>query len=486
MGSVIENYDSALANSDLIPTTQSERTWTWYNYFATWMGMVHNIFNYAVAAGLLVMGMNAWQALITILIGNLILLGVIILNGELGVRYGTPFPVLARASFGVFGANVPALIRAIVAIGWFGIQSYLGSQAFSVMLGDIFPGWAHLSFVVPVVGLPINELIAVLLYWVLFGFVVLHGMETIKRFESWAGPLVLILMLGLVIWAVHVAHGFGPLFSQPSHFHGSWALMVGLSIGVATVISSFSTLGLNIPDFTRFARSRKDHIVGQLFGLPITQFVFALMAVIITSGSLAAYHQAIWNPVQLIVKFHNPVVVFVGSLILMVATLSINVAANLVSPAYDLSNVFPRMINFRRGALITLVVSFLMMPWRLLVNSGTIDTILGATGAAIAPATAIMIVDFWLVKKRNYSSEELYLRNGKYGYSGGWNWRALVSLVIGFILAGIGLVDNKFAGLYKESWFVGMISAGIVYWILESLATHWTVEETPQIQLEVN
>ncbi len=463
-----QQYDEVLANADLVPTEGEGRTWNWYNYLAVWMGMIHNIFNYSVAAGLLVLGMNAWQALLTILVGNTVLLVVVALNGELGQRYGTPFPVIVRASFGVFGANVAALIRALVAIGWFGIQGYLGATALSALVGAVAPGWNHFNVHIPLIGLPINLLAAIIVYWILFGFIVLHGMEAVKRFENWAGPLVLVLMLFLFFWALSAAHGLGPIFSQPGKLHGV-AFWGPFFAGVASIVSSFATLGLNIPDFTRFSRSRRDQLIGHIFGLPLTQLFFAFLAVSITSATVVVYHQAIWDPVTLIQKFHSPVIVILGTLILMIATLSINVAANIVSPAYDLSNLVAKHINFRLGALITLIVAFVYMPWRLLVNASTIYTILGASGAAIAPATAIMMVDFWLIRRQHIDKHQLYLTRGIYRFQGGWNWRALVALAVGLFLSGAGVVWNAFAGLYKESWFVGFFAAGILYWIFGAL-----------------
>ncbi|NMP23570.1 cytosine permease [Sulfobacillus harzensis] len=461
----VEQFDPVLSNPDLNPTPMDIRNWNWYNFFALWMGMVHNIFNYSVAAGLLVLGMNAWEALFTILVGNLILLGIIVLNAEFGLRFGTPFPVAVRASFGVFGANVAALIRALVAIGWFGIQGYLGAQALSVLIGTVAPGWHEFTVHIPVLGIPINLLAAVVVYWILFGLVVFHGMDAVKRFENWAGPSVLILMLFLFGWALKSAHGFGPIYSQPSHFTGI-GFWPAFFAGITGIIGAFATIGLNIPDFTRFAVSRKDHILGQALGLPLMQLFFAILAVTITSATIVVYHHAIWDPVTLIQKFKNPVIVFLGALILMVATLSVNVAANIVSPAYDLSNLVTKHINFKRGALITLIVAFVIMPWRLLVNANTIYDILDVAGAAIAPATAIMIVDFWFIRKQHIVTNQLYSRHGIYRYYKGWNWRALVCLAVGLFLGGAGVLIPAFAGLYKYSWFVGLFAAGILYAIL--------------------
>lgn len=324
---------------------------------------------------------------------------------------------------------------------------------------------------IPILGLPINLLAAVVVYWILFGLVVFHGMDAVKRCENWAGPSVLVLMIALFIWALVAAHGFGPIFSQPSHFHGI-GFWPAFFAGITGIIGAFATMALNISDFTRFAVSRKDHILGQALGLPLIQLLFAVLAVTITSATIVVYGHAIWDPVTLIQQFKNPIVVVLGALILMVATLSVNVAANIVSPAYDLSNLVPKHINFKRGALITLIIAFVIMPWRLLVNANSIYGILDVAGAAIAPATAIMIVDFLIIHRQHFMVDDFYARFGRYRFYKGWNWRALLSLAVGLFLGGSGVVIPAFADLYKYSWFVGLFAAGILYWILSTALPH--------------
>ncbi|MCL8208318.1 MAG: NCS1 family nucleobase:cation symporter-1 [Actinomycetia bacterium] len=461
--------DDALANQDLRPVPVRQRTWTWYNFMAVWMGMIHNIFNYEVAASLIAVGMGVWQAILTILTGNVLLLVVLYLNGRLGRRYGTPFPVVARAPFGVLGANIPALVRALVAIGWFGIQAYLGSTALNALLAAVFPWWGAMSAHISGVGLPLNGLISVLIYWCLFVLVVNHGMETVRRFEGWAGPVVLVVALGLIVWAVSVAHGFGPLFAQKSKFTSFGAFLPAYFAGVTSIMGTWATLGLNIPDFTRFARSDRDQIIGQALGLPLATLVFSFMSILITSGTIVAFGSAIWDPVTLIQKFHNPLVIILGAAALTVATLSVNVAANIVSPAYDLSNLLPRRIDFRTGAILTIVIALVMMPWRLLANPTAIFDLLGWSGGFIAPATAILLVDCWVRRRGHLDVAQLYRRNGIYEYLNGFNWWAVAILVVGMLLSNIGSVVPGLKALYTYSYFVGFAFAFLAYWGLTAV-----------------
>ncbi|MBO0781956.1 MAG: NCS1 family nucleobase:cation symporter-1, partial [Ktedonobacteraceae bacterium] len=414
--------DKRLSNSDLQPIPAKERKWTWYSYMALWMGMVHNIFNYEVAAGLIALGMNVWQALLTIFVADAILIIPLILNGYVGDKYGIPFPVFARISFGVFGANVPALIRAFVAIGWFGVQSYLGSTALNAVISFTVPAWAHLNL--DIIGLPLNGWLSLLAFWILQGIIATHGMDIIRRFENWAGPVILILLLGLVFWAINVNHGLGPLFNQPSKFQSPGDFLVTFFPAVISVIGSWATLALNIPDFTRFSRSTKDQVVGQVLGLPITTFLFSLMSTFVTSATVLAFGKAIWDPVELLQRFQNPFILIIGAITLTAATVSVNVASNLVSPIYDLINVAPRKLTFKSAAILSMVIAFFMMPWKLMQHPDSLYLLLDIAGSFLGPTTGILLADFWFYRKRRVAVTDLYRAEGQYRYTKGFNIRA--------------------------------------------------------------
>ncbi|MCL6444805.1 MAG: NCS1 family nucleobase:cation symporter-1 [Alicyclobacillus sp.] len=471
-------YDEQLTNRDLQPVPAAERRWSWYSYMALWMGMVHNIFNYEVAASLIALGMNIWEALLTIFVADLILMIPLGLNGYVGTRFGIPFPVFARLAFGVFGANIPALIRAFVAIGWFGVQSYLGSTALNALITFLAPGWSKLSGTF--LGMPANGWIALLLFWFLQGLLALHGMEIIRRFENWAGPLVLVIMLGLVIWAAGIVHGFGPLFHQHSSFKSNAAFWAAFGPAVISVIGSWASMGLNIPDFTRFSRSTKDQVIGQFLGLPITTFVFSLMSGFITSATIVAFGSAVWDPVQLLQHFHNPFVLIVGAASLTAATISVNVASNLVSPIYDLMNVFPKRLNFKSAALISMIIAFVMMPWRLMQSPQSLETLLNTAGAFLGPATGIVIADFWFLRKRNISLQDLYRVHGIYRYAKGFNLYAMVALVISMLASFAGNFLPALKMISGYGWLIGVALGFVLYSVFMKL-TRYTVptQETP-------
>src|SRR5262249_37196556 len=357
---------SPLYNHDLAPVPASRRTWTTYNYAALWVSMAHCIPTYMLASGLLASGMNWSQALVTILLGNTIVLIPILLNSHAGTRYGIPFPVFARAAYGTFGSNLPAILRAIVACGWFGIQSWIGGEALQTFFTAIFPGWATL--LPNLFGRPATEWISFLLFWGMNLFIIYRGMDLLRKVENWAAPFVLIMTAILLVWAVRRAHGFGPLLATPGKFHTFREFFPVFIPSLTAMIGFWATLSLNMPDFTRFGKSQREQIVGQVLALPTTMTVFSAMGVLITSATVIIYGQAIWDPTQLARQFHAPVVVAISMFTVVVATLAVNIAANVVSPANDFANAFPRLIRFKTGGLITGLLGILIQPWRLLAN----------------------------------------------------------------------------------------------------------------------
>jgi NCS1 family nucleobase:cation symporter-1 len=473
---------SPLYNRDLAPVPIERRTWTTYNYAALWIGMAHNIPSYLLASSLIALGMAWYQAVITIALGNLIVLIPMLLNSHGGTKYGIPYPVLARASFGVFGANVPALLRAFIACGWFGIQSWIGGQAVYTLAGALF-GSAWLK-AAPLAGIPWTQWLSFAIFWVIQMAIILRGMETLRRFENWAAPFVLVVAFFLLIWMLVAAHGFGPILSQGGKFGwgpGFWALFFP---SLMAMIAFWSTLSLNMPDFTRFGRSQRQQMVGQVLGLPTTMTFFPLIAVLITSATVVVFGKPIWDPVELTGRFTNPIVVVVALFTLAVATISVNVAANTVAPSYDFSNALPRLISFRTGSLLTGIIGVVIQPWRLLADPHIyIYTWLGFYGGLLGAVAGVLIADYWLVRGTNLRLLDLYKVNGFYTYSGGWNPRGLVALVVGAVLAvGGAYTAPGTAGpfpaagliaplrpLYDYSWVVGLVAAFLVYYLLTAL-----------------
>ena len=358
---------SPLYNRDLAPVPLSARTWTTYNYAALWISMAHCIPTYMLASGLMVAGLSWSQALAAILLGNTIVLVPILLNSHPGTKYGIPFPVFARAAYGTRGSNVPALMRALVACGWFGIQSWIGGEALHTMFKAVLPGWP-LLLGAGAGGHTTTEWLSFLLFWGLNVVIIYRGMDLLRAVENWAAPFVLVMTGALLWWAVSQAHGLGPLLAQPGKFRSFRELLPAFIPSLTAMIGYWATLSLNMPDFTRYGRSQREQMVGQVVALPTTMSVFAAMGVMITSATVIIYGEAIWDPVKLVGKFQNPLVVGVAMFSVVVATLAVNIAANVVSPANDFANAMPRWISFKTGGLITGLIGIAMQPWRLLAD----------------------------------------------------------------------------------------------------------------------
>jgi len=459
---------SPLFNHDLAPVGIAGRTWSTYNYAALWVSMAHCIPTYMLASGLMDKGMSWSQALLTILLGNLIVLAPILLNSHPGTKYGIPFPVFARASYGVYGSNLPALLRALVACGWFGIQAWIGGQAVHTFLRVLLPSWPLLlgpGFA----GHTTTEWVSFLLFWGLNIFVVYRGMELLRRVENWAAPFVLVMTGALVWWAISAAHGLGPILAQPGRLHGP-EFWTAFFPGLTAMVGYWATLSLNMPDFTRFGRSQREQAFGQIVALPTTMTLFAGMGVVITSATAIIYGQAIWEPVALVGRFGNPAVVALAMFTIVVATLSVNIAANVVSPANDFSNAFPKLIGFRTGGLLTGLIGLAMQPWRLLESGaryiGWLITLSGGMGTV----AGVLIADYWLVRRRKLLLEDLYLPGGAYAYTAGWNPRAVAATALGCALAWGGLIVPALSPLLDYGWFVGAFGAALCYLLLEKLA----------------
>jgi nucleobase:cation symporter-1, NCS1 family len=464
---------SPLYNADLAPVPVAKRNWTTYNYAALWISMAHCIPTYMLSSGLISAGMNWWQALITILIGNTIVLIPILLNSHPGTKYGIPFPVFARASYGTYGSNLPALMRAIVACGWFGIQAWIGGEALNILLSRI-PGWTTL-FGAQVAGHSMGEWLSFLLFWGLNIYIIYRGMDLLRKVENWAAPFVLIMTALLLGWAIWKAHGLGYLLNQQSKFHTLKEFWMIFIPSLTAMIGFWATLSLNMPDFTRFGHSQREQAIGQVVALPTTMTVFAAMGVMITSAAVIIYPhmkpEELWDPMKLVSQFQRVEIVAISMFTVVVATLAVNIAANVVSPANDFANAFPKWISFRTGGLITGIIGILMRPWRLLADpSGYIFTWLGGYAGGLASIAGVLIVDYWLVRKKRLALGDLYRRSGAYTYNSGWNWRAVVATLLGCLFAWIGVFVPQLRPLYDYAWFVGFGVAAGTYLVLMKLA----------------
>jgi len=450
--------ENLLINEDLAPVRLSDRTWGIYNFAALWIGMSVCIPTYMLASGLIAGGMNWWQALLTITLGNIIVLIPMVLNAHAGTKYGIPFPILARASFGIRGSNIPALLRAFVACGWFGIQTWIGGQAFNSLISILLPDWALFTW---------GPAIGFLIFWSMNVYFIVKGIDSIKWLEAYGAPFLLLSGIGLLAWAYINGGGFGPILNQPGKFNTFaefWPFFIPALTGM---VGFWATLSLNIPDFTRYAKSQKAQMIGQAIGLPPTMALFSFIGIAVTSATILIFGEAIWDPVELLSRFDSPVVIALALAALIVATLTTNIAANVVSPANDFSNLSPRKINFVKGGLITAVLGIAIMPWKLLSDySAYIFGWLVGYSSFLGPIGGILICDYFIIRKRNLKVDDLYSADGIYTYNKGYNLKAIFSLSAGIVVALIGLIIPELHFLYDYAWFVGFAVSFVIYYLL--------------------
>ncbi len=477
--------DSALYNADLAPVSASRRTWSVWNYAALWISMSACIPTYMLASSLIGGGMNWSQAVGTIFLGNLIVLAPMILNAHAGTKYGIPFPVYCRAAFGTTGANVPALLRALVACGWFGIQTWIGGNAIFKILAVAFPALAHAA-ISAAFGISFPQFICFLFFWGINVWVIYKGIDSIRLLLSIKAPLLILLGLALLVWAYRAADGFGPILSQPSAFAPGqpkagdfFKFFVPALTGM---ISFWATLSLNIPDFSRYARTQRDQIAGQALGLPVTMAFYSFIGVAVTSATAIIYGKTLWDPVDVLTRFTNPVVLIVAMLALCVATLATNIAANVVGPANDFAQLAPRYINFRTGGLITGIIGILIMPWKLVADpSGYIFTWLVGYSALLGPVAGILIADYFVLRHRELDRAALYSSTGAYSYTNGYSLAGLGALILailpnlpGFLVTVHWLprsaVPAVLVTAYDYAWFLGFAVAFVGYLIFKKIA----------------
>jgi len=468
--------DSSLYNKDLAPVGPAERTWGGYNLLALWIGISVVITTYTLASALMSAGMNWWQALITVAGGNLLVLIPMLLNAHAGTRYGIPFPVFVRSMFGTRGANFAAMARALVACGWFGIQTWIGATAIDALITALDHRWPALA---------IHQAVCFALLWVIELAIILRGVAGIRVLESIAAPLLLAGAVALLIWGFDAGHGVAHVFSasarlQQGHGH-FWALFWP---GLAANFGYWATLSLNIPDFTRFAKSQRAQVIGQSAGLPTVMTAFSFVGIAVTAATVVVYGKPEWNPVALISTLLGglPVLLVIAMVLIVISQVSVNMAANVVSPSNDFSNLAPQVISFRAGGVITALIGVLSFPWVLYRDAGSyIFTWLDGYGSLLGAIGAVMIVDYWILRGRRLDLGDLYRLRGRYHYTGGWNLRAIAAVLIAVIPVLPGFVHaattpggavahpDVLDHLYSYGVFFTFCVAAVVYWTLSVL-----------------
>ena len=491
-----ELQSSILYSKDLAPVPANKRTWGTWNYAALWISMSLCIPTYMLASSLIEGGMNWWQAIVTIFVGNTVVLIPMILNGHAGAKYGIPFPVFARASFGTIGANIPAILRAIVACGWFGIQTWIGGFALYQMFHLWFPFLDKLPQVFPVsFGLQTGPAICFFLFWLLNMYVVYLGVESIKKLLVFKAFFLPFAALALLFWAINAGNGLGPILQQPSKFTSTASFFAFFFPALTGMVSFWATLSLNIPDFTRYAKSQKAQITGQAIALPTSMTLFSFIGVVVTSATTIIYGTTIWDPLVLAGKFESKLLVSVAMIAVAISTLATNIAANIVSPANDFAHLAPKKINFKTGGYITGIIGILIFPWKLIADpSGYIFTWLVGYSSLLAPIGGIMIVDYYYIRKQQLILNELYKAKGIYSFKNGFNTCAIIALLVGIVpnvpgfLVQIKLLNDSalpawIIHLYSYAWFVGFFVSGITYLLLMKNFTSNAIKYNQQLSL---
>ena len=476
---MLKNPDPTLINDDIAPTTEEEKNWSVFNMASLWIGMVVCVPTYMLAGGLVDMGMNWWQAVMTVMLGNVIVLVPMILNGHPGTKYGVPFPVISRASFGILGANIPSVLRGLVACGWFGIQTWIGGSAIYQLLNALSSGWL-IGSDLPILGINTAELLCFLAFWFIQIVIIYRGIDSIKILETWAAPFLILMGILLLGWAYVKADGFDAMISAKSAFEvggpKEGQFFTAFFPALTGMVGFWATLSLNIPDFTRYAKSQKDQMLGQAIGLPTFMTFFAFIGVAVTSATVVIFGEAIPDPTVLLGRMGGGFSVGISLFALSIATLSTNIAANVVSPANAIINMAPSKTSFRMGGIITGALGIVIFPWKLIeTTDGYIFTWLIGYSALLGPIGGILIADYFIVRRTNLNLEDLFQRKGEYWYTKGFNLVAVVALILGVapnvpgFLKAAGFVDSVpgfFSSVYTYAWFVGFFISGGLYTIM--------------------
>ncbi|WP_083292302.1 NCS1 family nucleobase:cation symporter-1 [Arthrobacter sp. SW1] len=450
-----------LYNEDLAPA--EHRSWGFYSLFAMWMSDIHSLGGYTFAAGLFALGLGAWQVFLALVAGILIVFFLMNFSGYAGQKTGVPYPVLARISFGTFGANLPALIRALVAIAWYGIQTWLASRAVIIIALEIWPELGALTEN-DFLGESTLGWLAFLLMWALQLLLLRNGMETIRRFQDWAGPAVWAVM-GLLVIYILINAGWDISFDLPGG-NATWGVTHAFFAATALTVTYFSTLLLNFCDFSRFAPSRRAVWTANLWGLPVNFIAFSVVSVVVTAGTFKVYGEYIYDPVEIVGRIDSIWALLLGAVTFAVATLGINVVANFVSPAYDLANAWPSRIDFKRGGLISAMIALVITPWNLFNSPVVINLFLGGLGALLGPLFGIIMVDYFVLRRQHVVVPDLFREDGYYSYTGGWNRKAILSFMVSAVPAVVFALLPALAAFSAFSWFIGAILAAAVHYAM--------------------
>jgi allantoin permease len=466
-------------SKELLPTNPEERNWKMGNYFSIWMGNIHNVPAYITIGGFFALGLSVGQVFWSIMIAAIILAAVMVLSGHAGAKYGIPFAMLLRTSYGVKGAMLPGIIRGcIAAIMWFGFQTYAGSLAFTILIGKLWPAYLQLGGDWNILGLSLPGLISFIAFWTFNILFVFGGMSILGKFTKLLSPLVYVVFGGMAIWAIQLAGGIAPILEYTSKgIDGNTTLIFVASI--SAILATWAAPIVSASDYTKEAHSQKDQSIGQIAGLITTYLLFAIAAIAVIVGSEVAFGTPIWNVLDVVDRFNSNFAIGISVLTICMTTLSVNITGNIIPAGYQLSALFPKYLNFKTGALLAAIVGIIIMPWKLMENATSIFTFLGIIGGLLSPVIGVMLTHYFFIAKKELDMNELYSAKGKYSYSNGVHVPAIIATLGAGFISLIGQFVPFFKPLYDVSFFTGSILASIIYFTLvtKRLFTSRSVEE---------
>ena len=473
--SSIRSRDRRLYNKDLAPTDKKKKNWGWFEIFNVWANDVQSLFGYTLAASLfLTYGLNGWAVFLAILLAGFFIMWLVNLSGKPSVKLGVPYPVFARASMGVIGANFPAMVRGIVAMFWYGAQTYFASTAVALLLralsgsnggGDTFLGMDGIDWIsfIFVAGFQIY------LFW--------QGIDLIRRFLNFAGPAVyaVMIILMLTIWAKAgggLLSEVGNIFSGIGSYSGG-AFAAFLAI-FGTMVAYFAAVVINFGDFARFVKNEKEMRKGNLWGLPGNIFLFSFIALMVTAGTVSVFGETLTNPTEIVARVGHLGLTIIAAFAFFAATIGINMVANFIPPAYDLANLIPSKINFRTGGLITSIVGFVIGAfWVSFISQVGMFPFVNTLGAILAPVYGIMIVDYYVIKNQRLDVNQLFStkKGGKYYYNDGWNQKAFVAWAIAGVFSVLTVWHPSLSGLGGYAWIIGAALGTILHLMMSGKKT---------------
>jgi NCS1 family nucleobase:cation symporter-1 len=453
-----------LYNQDLAPTKVEGRRWSAYNIFALWANDVHSLGNYGFALGLFALGLGGWQILLSLGIGAVLLFFLLSLSGFMGIKTGVPFPVMSRIAFGIHGAQIPALIRGAVAVVWFGIQTYLASLVLRVLLIALSPGLKDMDHN-SILGLSTLGWLTFVFLWIVQVIIVRYGMDMIRKYEAYAGPIILVTLAALAVWMFTNAGSIA--WATPDSLTGG-AMWREIFVGGALWVSIYATFLLNFCDFTRNSKSRRSIVKGNFWGIPLNVLLFGLIAVVLAGAQFKISGVFIASPADIVQTIPNTFLLVIAALALLVLTIAVNLIANFVAPIYALTNLFPRKLNFFRAGLLSAVIGLVILPWNLYNNPAVINYFLGGLGGLLGPLFGVIIADYWLIRRTKINVPELYTEapTATYFYRGGVNPRAIAAFVPAAIVALVIAFVPLFKPVSPFSWFFGAGIAALSCYVL--------------------